>query len=256
VGLRGLAAALVAVCLAGCSAAETERFTIDSRYLGRKLQQTLIVPDGGGKGRPLLVLLHGRGGSDRSLLSDELLDGLDELGERAPVVLLANGGDHSYYHDRADGRWGTYIRHEAIPAALERSGADAERVAIGGVSMGGFGAFELANTRGFCAVGAHSGAFWLTGAQTPKGAFDDADDFRRHDLLGRASARLYVDIPAWIDVGTEDPFRAAGAELARRLRAAGGEVEFHLWPGDHSNAYWKRHMGEYLEFYARRLDRC
>lgn len=253
---RLLAAALVAIVLGGCSGAESERFTIDSRHVGQRLEQTLVVPDGGGEGRPLLVLLHGRGGSDRSLLYDELLEGLDDLGDRAPVVLLANGGDHSYYHDRADGGWGTYILQEAIPAALERSGADAERVAIGGVSMGGFGAFDLANVRGFCAVGAHSGAFWVDSSQTPEGAFDDAADFSRHDVLARAAARLYIDMPAWIDVGAEDPFRAANAELARRLRAVGGRVEFHLWPGDHSSTYWKRHMREYLAFYARELDRC
>jgi S-formylglutathione hydrolase FrmB len=244
------------VFLVGCGGAESERFTIDSRNVGQRLEQTLIVPKGGGEGRPLLVLLHGRGGSDRSLLYDELFDGLDDLGDRAPVVLLANGGDHSYYHDRRDGQWGRYVLQEAIPVALERTGADAERVAIGGVSMGGFGAFDLANTRGFCAIGAHSGAFWLTAGETPEGAFDDAEDFRRHDVLARDSAGLYDDMPTWVDVGTEDPFRAAGTELARRLRLAGGRVEFHLWPGDHSSAYWKRHMREYLAFYARELERC
>ena len=31
--------------------------------------------------------------------------------------VFANGGDHSYYHDRADGRWGSYILDEVIPAA-------------------------------------------------------------------------------------------------------------------------------------------
>ena len=253
---RRLAAVLAAAALGGCSEAESERFTVDSRHVGQQLEQTLIVPKSGGEGRPLLVLLQGRGDSDRSLVFDELLDGLDDLGDRAPVVLLANGGDHSYYHDRDDGRWGTYILQEAIPAALDRSGADAERVAIGGVSMGGFGAFDLANIRGFCAVGAHSGSFWFSAGETPEGAFDDAADFSRHDVLARAAARLYVDMPAWIDVGTDDPFRAAGTELARRLRAARGRVEFHLWPGDHSSAYWKRHMSDYLAFYARELDRC
>jgi S-formylglutathione hydrolase FrmB len=51
-------------------------------------------------------------------------------------------------------------------------------------------------------------------------------------------------------------FRHLAAVVVAALRAAGGRVEFHLWPGDHSSAYWKRHMNEYLAFYARELDRC
>jgi S-formylglutathione hydrolase FrmB len=48
------------------------------------------------------------------------------------------GGDHSYYHDRREGPWGAYVLREAITLALKRKGADPQRVAIGGISMGGF----------------------------------------------------------------------------------------------------------------------
>jgi hypothetical protein len=42
-----------------------------------------------------------------------------------------------------EGAWGAYVLREAIPAALKRTGADPQRVAIG-ISMGGFGALDLA----------------------------------------------------------------------------------------------------------------
>jgi len=57
--------------------------------------------------------------------------------------------------------------------------------------MGGFGALDLARLAPsrFCAVGAHSAALWFSGGETPAGAFDDAADFERHDLIRFAGER-------------------------------------------------------------------
>jgi S-formylglutathione hydrolase FrmB len=183
-----------------------------------------------------------------------LVDAVEELGERAPVIVLANGGDHSYYHDRAGGRWGSYVLEEVIPVAVRRYGLDPRRVAIGGFSMGGFGAFDLARFRGFCAVGGHSAALWRTGGETPAGAFDHAEDFARHDVLGaaRANPRVYRRAEIWIDVGTSDPFRNAGTELAGLLP----NVRFRLWRGGHDLAWFDDHAEEILSFYADALEDC
>src|SRR5918997_359450 len=93
----------------------------------------------------------------------------------------------------------------AIPAGLGRLGADRRRIAIGGISMGGFGALHLATRRRFCAVGGHSPALWLSGGETPPGAFDDAADFDATTPFGRRLLAREV----WLDVGTGDPFRGA-----------------------------------------------
>jgi S-formylglutathione hydrolase FrmB len=227
-------------------------FTLHSRLLHRDLGEVLVAPPGGSRGRPLLVLLHGRGAKPRSTLSDGLFAALRDLGPRAPGILLANGGDHSYFHDRRDGPWGSSILREAIPAAIRRLGSDPRRVAIGGMSMGGFGALDLGRLapRRFCAVGGHSAALWFRGGDTPQGAFDDAEDFARHDVIAAARSRSPYRSPVWIDVGTADPFRAADTALARELRADGARVTFHVWPGSHGGAYWKRNIGRYLRFYA------
>src|SRR5438105_2221977 len=92
-------------------------FALHSTLVGRKLDEILVTAPGGGRGRFLLVWLHGRSAPPSSSLSDSFFDALRRLGRRAPDVLLANGGDHSYWHDRADGRWGSYVLREAIPAA-------------------------------------------------------------------------------------------------------------------------------------------
>ena len=151
--------------------ATVRRFTVHSALVGRDLHEILVIPAGDRRRRPLLVFLHGRSSSPDSNLRQPLFDALRDLGPRAPVVLLADGGDHSYWHDRRDGKWGTSLLREAIPAALSRSHADDARVAIGGISMGGFGALDLARLapRRFCAVGAHSAALWFRGAARPPG---------------------------------------------------------------------------------------
>jgi S-formylglutathione hydrolase FrmB len=236
--------------------ARVERFTLHSRVLHRDLHDVLVVPHGDGPGRPLLVFLHGRSSPADSNLTQQLFDTLRNLGRRAPVVFLADGGDHSYWHDRGDGRWGTELLREAIPAAVARTHANPKRVAIGGISMGGFGALDLARLapRRFCAVGAHSAALWFSGGDTAAGAFDDAQDFARHDLIRLAGERRLYREPVWIDVGRDDPFARADEQLARELRAHGTETTFRLHGGGHSG--WAARMPTYLRWYAARLAAC
>jgi S-formylglutathione hydrolase FrmB len=251
--MRRIAAlCLVAVC-AGCANGATH-FTVKSRLLGRSLEQAVLLPPGSSRGRPVLVLLHGRSSSPDSMVKGSLRNALKDLGKRAPIVVFANGGDHSYYHDRADGRWGSYVLREVIPAAVRRYHADGSRIAIGGFSMGGFGAFDLARFRRVCAVGGHSAAMWRTGGETPEGAFDDAEDFAQNDVLGAAAANphLYRGAKVWIDVGEEDPFRSADTELAHRLSGA----RFRLWRGGHDFSYFEHHASAILGFYAAALANC
>ena len=229
--------------------ATVERFTLPGPG-GQQLEQIAVKPAKARKRPPLLVFLHGRTDDLRgpdAALSQAMLDGLDRLGRRAPAVLLVNGGRSSYFHDRADGRWGTYVLRQAIPAGVRRLGADRRRVAIGGISMGGFGALHLATRRRFCAVGGHSPALWLSAGETPPGAFDDEADFDAVTPFGRRPRTDEV----WLDVGTGDPFRSATEELGRRL---GRRVR--VWKGGHSGSYWSTHMRDYLRFYAGALEDC
>jgi enterochelin esterase-like enzyme len=231
------------------------RFDLRSRLVGATLHETAVVPPGTRR-RPLLVFLHGRGSTPDAVMSDAFFRTLRGLGASAPVVLLPDGGDHSYWHDRRDGRWGSYVVREVIPAARRRF-RTARGVAIGGISMGGFGALDLGRLYplSFCAIGAHSAAVWRRGSDTAAGAFDDARDFARHDVLrvARRHPHLYGRRPVWIDGGDVDPFRSTDRALARLLR---GRVTYHVWPGGHESAYWDAHMPAYLRFYARSLARC
>ncbi len=254
-----------AVLLASCGAAPYHstqgarivRFTLRSGLMQRSLHEVLVVPAGPSAGRPLLVLLHGRSSGADQFLGNPMFTELRRLGRNAPVILIPSGGDHSYWHDRADGPWGSYVVREAIPAALARTGADGKSIAIGGASMGGFGALDLARLHPgrFCAVGAHSAAIWPTAGQTASGAFDGPADFARHDVMGAASrGNPYGRTPILVDVGRDDGFRFADEQLARDLRAHGARVTFRLEPGGHSG--WRDRMAQYLRFYTSALESC
>lgn len=240
--------------------AHVTRFALGSRLLHRTLHEIVVAPRGGAGGRPVLVLLHGRNGRPADFLNDQWYKELAALGPRAPGLVLVDGGDHSYFHDRADGPWGRYVLEEAIPAGIARLRGDRTRVAIGGISMGGFGALDLAleHPGRFCAVGGHSAALWRTGAETPAGAFDDEGDFSRHDVLHLAAARRRPlgRARVWLDAGRDDPFFSADRELASILRARGQPVQFHSGRGGHEHGYWWPREPRYLDFYSAALAAC
>src|SRR5689334_2321231 len=225
-----LAALLIGACGCGSSSKpapppKVAQFQLNSKLMGRPLYETLVTPSGGGKGRPLPVFLHGYGAAPIDMVTPAFLAGLRPLGDRAPVVILPEG-DTGWWHNDGDGPWGSYVLREVIPVALRRSGADPHRVAIGGISMGGFGALDIARlapTR-FCAVGGHSPAIFERGSDGAAYAFGGDADFARHDLLTLERHRSSYRAPVWIDIGNHDDLRPAATKLANELKADGAKL--------------------------------
>ncbi|HEX4807126.1 MAG TPA: alpha/beta hydrolase-fold protein [Conexibacter sp.] len=264
---------LLLATLAGCGGrapadpqgAHVTRVTIASSAVRGTEHVTVVVPPGTAPHgpRPLLVFLHGRGADDRTYLADApLFTALRRLGRSAPIVAFPDGGDHSYWHDRASGEWARYVTAEVIPQVERRFHADPGRVAIGGISMGGFGALDLAERMPgrWCAVGAHSPALWRQAGETAPGAFDDAADFAAHDVIAAAApagAAALAATPLWIDAGTGDPFLPGDRALVAALHAAGDpQVRLDTRPGGHDDGYWSSRWKDYLTFYATALARC
>lgn len=246
--------------------ASVNDLVIHSRAVGRDLRVGVVVPAGEGEGgRPLLVFLHGKGETVDDYVGDGPFGGdepffaaLARLGAGAPVVAFPEDDGDSYWHDRSTGGWATYVMEEVIPEVERIYETDPRRIAVGGISMGGFGAYELAleHPGAFCAVGGHSPALWLRGADTAPGAFDDAEDFEDHDVIGtvRSDPGAFGPIPIWNDYGTKDPFAVSDAALNETLE--GADVAAHSWPGRHERDYWDRHWHTYLRFYANALRDC
>jgi S-formylglutathione hydrolase FrmB len=242
--------------------ARTEHFQIQSRFVHHRVGVSVVLPAGAGDGRPLLVYLHGRSGDENSELRNETMFAeLAKVGERAPVIAFPYGGKGGYWHDRRGARWSSYVMREVIPEVQRRFHTSSRHVAIGGTSMGGYGAYEIAREHPghFCAVGGHSPAIWRTGGETAPGAFDDAEDFARHDLVGTARTKpgRFAGPRLWLDAGKSDPFQPGDHAFVAALRAKHVQIASHLtWPGGHDHSYWQRHWRAYVDFYARALARC
>lgn len=236
-----------------------EWYEVHSEATHRTLQQVAFIPPGGSRGRPVVFFLHGRGGHPGGY-GQQIATAFSRYGDQAPVVVQIAGGDHSYYHNRADGRWGDYVTDEAIPAAVKRFHVDRNRMAIGGISMGGFGALDIAeHSRGrFCAVGGHSAALWSSGGQSAPGAFDSAEDFSRHDVISDAARHpeRFRHMRIWLDGGNADPFLPGKHALVRALRSNDVAVSAHTWSGAHTGTYWRAHFDDYMRFYVRSLASC
>jgi S-formylglutathione hydrolase FrmB len=241
--------------------ARVSHFVVRSRFVHARLRETLVRPAGrDGTERPLLVFLHGRGMTEDGSVNSQMFAALAAQGDRAPDIVFPDGGDHSYWHNRSGAAWGRYVMDEVIPAAIKRLGADPGRVAIGGISMGGFGAFDLArlHPKRFCAVGGHSPAIWRSSGETAPGAFDNSSDFARNDIVraARSNPSAFAGKPLWLDAGTADPFDPGDRAFIAALRSGGVKITVHRWPGGHTGGYWKSHWHNYLAFYARALARC
>jgi enterochelin esterase-like enzyme len=240
--------------------ARVRHFEVRSAYVPGARRQTLIVPRQWRRGGPLLLWLHARGSDENSALSPQFFAALHALGRRAPALVIPSDNRFSFWHDRRGGQWASYLMHSVLPRALQLTGANPHHVAVGGISMGGFGAYNLARLYPgrFCAVGGHSAALFT--AREPKlpRSFDSRADFARNDLLALAARdpHAFAAPRLWLDVGRSDPFAAADQRFARSLRAAGLRLSFHRWPGRHEGAYWRSHWTDYFRFYAAALASC
>lgn len=203
----------------------------------------LHYPAGTGPGDhiPVVVSLHGRGGNHRSsfdqLHLDRVVDDLHRSGGPALAVAAVDGGDHGYWHRRADGTDpGAMVAAEFVPM-LRGRGLDTARLGLYGWSMGGYGALLLTGRRLLRpgAVAASSPALFTSAAVTAAGAFDDAADFDRNDVY--AHPEWERGTPTRIDIGDKDPFVSATRDyIARsRPRPVGG-----VHPGAHDADFWRQ----------------
>ena len=226
---------------------------------GRRVGFAIAYPAGHGPGDrlPVVVSLHGRGASH--LTGFTLLDfhgALDRVvrgGVPPFAVVTVDGGDHGYWHRRDDGTdAGAMVVRELVPL-LARRRLDTDRLALQGWSMGGYGALLLGarSTLDPVAAAVSSPALFTSSGRTPPGAFDDAEDYHRHDVFGHPE--LLRGLPLRVDCGRQDPFYEATVDFVRRL-AKKPTTSFRQ--GGHTPAYWRSMVEPAFRFLGSRLDRA
>lgn len=214
------------------------------------------LPERAGQLLPVVVFLHGRGGSSEVLLRDLAADSalqrhLDDGG--TPFGIAAVDGGNSWWHARADGSdTQSMLVLEFLPFLAEQ-GFDLGKVGLFGISMGGYGALLLASlgrVTGLRAVAAMSPAVWSTYDAGMQGAFDGPADFAANNVF--ALRPRLAAIPKRIDCGSDDDLAAAVREYRSGLP---GRVEGGFGPGGHDASYWRSVLPDVLDFLGRHVGR-
>jgi len=239
-----------------------------SAALDRTMPYSLYLPPGysgpaAAQRYPVLYLLHGRGDSHLSWTDYGVRTEADRLiaaGTIAPLLIVMPEGEAGFWVDHAAGgpRWGTYISRDlvdeidaSLPTIRDRSAR-----AIGGNSMGAYGALQLAllHPETFSVVGAHSVA--LRTEDIAPAFFGEGADFRARDPVSLYASRTEAaqSLQLWLDIGADDPWLPAAARFDAQLTHSAVAHQWTVWTGGHDGDYWREHMAEYLTYYGRALQ--
>ena len=235
--------------------------TFHSQSLGRDMPYRVILPKAAptpGQKLPVVYLLHGGGGDfhDWSNYSD-----VARFAERG-LILVMPEGESSYYTNAADrrsdgkeGRFEDYIAHDLIADVEAKFPATPGRQnrAIVGVSMGGFGAVNLALKHPDLFIFA---AGLSAAIDVPSRPFSikrigqwrqhaaifgpwKSDHRRANDpfVLARSADPAHTPY-LYLTCGDQEGLLPANRQFAALLREHGFASEFHEAPGGHNWNQW------------------
>lgn len=251
-----------------------------SRYVPGRIGFCAMLPPSydamPGKRFPVLYFLHGLG-ADQSFLASSGASSVIEdawaqkrLGE---FVIITPQGENSFYINSRDGHilYEDFFIREFVPQMERRfrlAGGRAGR-AIGGISMGGYGALRFAfkYPQMFTSVAVHMPALM---EQLPRGsgsvgltaflgsAFGSPlnERFWRENtpFIFARSAKLQ-GLKIYFDCGEQDNygFDAGTRQLDKLLTDRHVAHESHIYPGGHNWQYVAQHLDESMLFQSRAL---
>lgn len=225
-----LATATVITVLAACSTPPTsatrEVFVErEVRVAGTSHRYRVFVPAATRRGkRPVIVFLHGsgeRGNDNRKQLAVGLAPYVEKhAGEFPAIVVFPQAAEDSEWSDNVT------MTLAALDAAVREFGGDPDRVYLTGMSMGGYGTWDLAlrEPRRFAALVPVCGGIV---APDRRPTLQVGPMAGVSDPFAETARRLH-DVPVWIFHGARDDvvppeqsrqleaaFKAAGASNAR-----------------------------------------
>jgi S-formylglutathione hydrolase FrmB len=289
-GLRiTLLAAVLVLALPVLAQSRIDCDAMNSRILKHPVHYCVYLPAGYDTGAathlvqryPVLYFLHGLGDNERTLFNSggwTLLDDLRRQHKMGEFLIVAPEGGRTFYINSSDGsvRYSDFFLQEFIPLIetkyrIHRSRSDR---AIGGISMGGYGAlhFAFSHPEMFSAVSAQSAALITEAPQ-------ELDTAARSGApMGKLLATVFgdpINIPHWnennpfvlalknraglqklaiyFNCGQDDNygFEKGAAALHELLQKEKVQHDYHIYPGDHSLSYFLEHFAEVMEFHSR-----
>lgn len=236
--------------------------TFFSQALGRQMSYAIYLPteyaNDVERSFPVLYMLHGGGGDYTEWPRYGLQNVATTLianGDIMPTMIVMPEGDLGYWVNGLSGTgeaWGNYLILDLLPhiEAKYRTIQAPSGRAIGGISRGAFGAFDVALT--------HPGMFGALGLHSPAlGEYADLqepaineDRFPEYDPIALARSEDLSELPPiYLDIGLEDDWLPS-AQLFHAILVARGILHtFEEFEGGHTSDYWEALESRYLLFY-------
>jgi len=249
---RALVVVVMVVLLMPAGAAAASSHVHEARFRSAALARTgsfeLYLPPDYGRSRhrfPTLYLLHGSNSRASSFLDFGLQRDLDHLiaRRRVPpmiVVMIQGGPGENDWLDTAAGHYASYVLEtQALVDRVYRTLPTRIYRAIGGYSMGGFGAVNIAleHLDRFSVVESWSGFF---DGLTPAVSSD-------RPLFARLPLRAFFyggDHDRTVSASENEPFAA-------ELRGVGVRAGAAVYPGAHNSQLWSAHLSQMLAIVGR-----
>ena len=277
------AAAAQAQERADCSVFHSKLLKSPVRYCVL-LPASYSTPEAEHRRYPVLYLLHGLGGTQQTMAFDgewAILQNLRSQNKVGEFLVVSPEAWDTFYINSRDGitPYGDFFLTEFLPYIERAYRIRATRATRGitGFSMGGYGALRtaFAHPELFGAVSAHSAALMRERPPDPRSivspgnmaaealgkTFGEPIDQKFWNLnspylLARKNAAALMNLKIDFDCGTEDVFGLyhGASELDATLTSLKIPHEFHLYPGDHTQAYLLAHVGDTFEFHWREFS--
>lgn len=294
-GLRRLVASLFVVAFVAFlgsnqAFAQIDCSSLESRILKRPVRYCVQLPANYATAKdvhgqlaryPVLYFLHGLGDNEQTLFKTGGWTLIEDLRERQKIsnfFVVAPEGRNTFYINSADGkdRYSDFCLQEFMPFIEKKYRVKPGRAgrAIGGISMGGFGALRMAFAypQLFSSVSAQAPALIL---ESPKninaaarsgspvvraltGVFGNPINVAHWDannpfLLAKKNREALRNLAIYFSCGQNDDygFEKGVAALDKQLTEEHILHEYHSYSGDHSLTYFLSHLGETMEFHSR-----
>ena len=252
-----------------------------SKLVGKTLAYNVLLPvdynqpAAKSKRYPVLYLLHGLTGHYNNWIEHTHLAAYAAAYD---FIIVMPEGNNGWYTDSGSvpgDKYESYILQELIPDVEKRFRASSEREgrAIGGLSMGGYGALKFAvkHPEMFVFAASLSGALdaaswieadlkgfpfiWRTlqpvygAANSETRAANDLSKLYRELSPTRIAALPYI----YLDCGTEDPLLGSSRSFVDILMKQKIPHEYRQLPGTHAWPYWDAQLQEIMKLAAKKL---
>lgn len=240
--------------------------TYQSPAIGQQTGCLIILPDQEPSG-PLPVVYQLHGLSDNHTTWHRRT-AIERHAQAHQVMIVCPEGGRGFYTNAAQaafGQWEDHILH-LVDWIDGRFHTRAERTgrAIGGLSMGGYGAVKLGlkHPDRFASIASHSGVL------DPASSFaerhwdmmpliygDAVADSENPFRLAESALTSATPPRLAIDCGTEDFLIQHNRDLHAHLDQIGYQHRYEEYPGAHTWDYWDQHVVAALAFHAEGFTR-